>query len=160
MKIKLLSGIAIVGLALVFAGCQKYPQVEVDGAKAAVEAARAAQADKYVTSEFNALSDSLSTVLSAVESQKSKLFKNYKKEVVKLIATTEVAKTVTANAIAKKEQMKQECAATLTEIATLLTTNKEMLAKAPKGKEGKEAMMQIQTELTTIETQVNDVNAK
>jgi cysteinyl-tRNA synthetase len=160
MKIKLLSGIAIVGMALVFAGCQKYPQVEVDAANASVEAAKAAQANLYVAGEFNALQDSLNTVLAAVEKEKSKLFKNYKDEVAKLTATTEMAKTVAANAVAKKEQMKQETAAALTEITTLMEANKEMLAKAPKGKEGKAAMEAIQADLTSIETQVAEVNNK
>jgi hypothetical protein len=148
------------GMALVFASCQKYPQVEVDAANAAVEAAKTAQANLYVASEFNALQDSLNTVLAAVEKAKSKLFKNYKKEVVKLTATTEMAKTVAANAVAKKEQMKQECTATLAEVATLMTANKEMLAKAPKGKEGKAALEAITADLTSIETQVGEVNTK
>ena len=100
MKIKLLSGIVLVGMALVFASCQKYPQAEVDAAKAAVETAKQAQANLYVASEYTALQDSLSMVLNAVEAQKSKLFKNYKKEVVKLTATAETAKTVAANAVA------------------------------------------------------------
>jgi len=160
MKIKLLSGIAIVGLALVFASCQKYPQAEVDAANAAVENAKAAQANLYVASEFNALQDSLNTVLAAVEKEKSKLFKNYKDEVAKLTATSEMATTVAANAVAKKEQMKQECTATLGEITVLMDANKEMLAKAPKGKEGKAAMEAIQADLTGIETQVAEVNNK
>lgn len=160
MKIKLLSGIAIVGMALVFASCQKYPQAEVDAANAAVEAAKASQANLYVAPEFNALQDSLNTVLAAVEKEKSKLFKNYKDEVKKLTATSEMAKNVAANAVARKEQMKQEVTATLGEIATLMASNKEMLAKAPKGKEGKAAMEAIQTELTSIDTQVGEVNNK
>lgn len=160
MKIKLLSGIAIVGLALVFASCQKYPQAEVDAANAAVEAAKAAQANLYVAPEFNALQDSLNTVLASVEKEKSKLFKNYKDEVKKLTATSEMAKNVAANAVSKKEQMKQEVTATLGEIATLMASNKEMLAKAPKGKEGKAAMEAIQADLTSIETQVGEVNNK
>jgi hypothetical protein len=160
MKIKLLSGIAIVGLALVVSSCQKYPQAEVDAANAAVEQAKTAQANLYVAGEFNALNDSLNTVLAAVEKEKSKLFKNYKDEVAKLTATTEMAKTVAANAVAKKEQMKQECTATLGEITVLMDANKEMLAKAPKGKEGKAAMEAIQAELTTIDAQVAEVSTK
>jgi len=160
MKIKLLSGIAIVGLALVFAGCQKYPQAEVDAANAAVEASKAVQANLYVPEEFNALQDSLTTVLAAVEKEKSKLFSNYKDEVAKLTATTEMAKTVAANATAKKEQLKQETAAALAEIATLMEQNKEMLAKAPKGKEGKAALEAIAADLTGIETGVGEVNNK
>lgn len=160
MKIKLLSGIAIVGLALVFSSCQKYPQAEVDAANAAVEAARAAQANLYVSGEFSALQDSLNMVLGAVEKEKSKLFKNYKDEVAKLTATSEMAATVAASAVAKKEEMKQECTTVLEELAVLMDANKEMLAKAPKGKEGKAAMEAIQSELDGIDSQVAEVNTK
>lgn len=160
MKIKLLSGIAIVGLALVFTGCQKYPQAEVDAANAAIEATKAVQANLYVPEEFNALQDSLTTVLAAVEKEKSKLFHNYKDEVAKLTATAEQAKVVAANAQAKKEQYKQETAAALAEIATLMEQNKEYLAKAPKGKEGKAALEAIAADMTTIEAGVGEVNNK
>lgn len=160
MKIKLLSGIAIVGLALVFTGCQKYPQAEVDAANAAIEATKAVQANLYVPEEFNALQDSLTTVLAAVEKEKSKLFHNYKDEVAKLTATTAQADIVKNNAVAKKEQYKQETAAALTEIATLMEQNKEYLAKAPKGKEGKAALEAIAADLTTIEGGVVEVNNK
>ncbi|MFH0760066.1 MAG: hypothetical protein V2A67_01010 [Bacteroidota bacterium] len=160
MKIKLLSGIAIVGLALIFTGCQKYPQAEVDAANAAIEATKAVQANLYVPEEFNALQDSLTTVLAAVEKEKSKLFHNYKDEVAKLTATTAQAEIVKNNAVAKKEQYKQETAAALTEIATLMEQNKEYLAKAPKGKEGKAALEAIAADLTTIEAGVGEVNNK
>ncbi len=160
MKIKLLSGIAIVGLALVFTGCQKYPQAEVDAANAAIEATKAVQANLYVPEEFNALQDSLTAVLGAVEKEKSKLFHNYKDEVAKLTWTAEQAKVVAANAQAKKEQYKQETAALLVELTTLMDQNKEMLAKAPKGKEGKAALEAIATDLTGIETGVAEVNNK
>jgi hypothetical protein len=71
-----------------------------------------------------------------------------------------MAKTVAANATAKKEQLKQETAAALAEIATLMEQNKEMLAKAPKGKEGKAALEAIASDLTGIETGVGEVNNK
>jgi len=160
MKIKLLSGIAIVGLALVFTGCQKYPQAEVDAANAAIEATKAVQANLYVPEEYNALQDSLTTVLAAVEKEKSKLFHNYKDEVAKLTATAEQAKVVAGNAQAKKEQYKQETATALTEITALMEQNKEYLAKAPKGKEGKAALEAIAADLTTIEAGVVEVNNK
>lgn len=160
MKIKLLSGIAIVGLALVFTGCQKYPQAEVDAATAAIESTRAVQANLYVPEEFNALQDSLTTVLAAVEKEKSKLFHNYKDEVAKLTATAAQADIVKNNAIAKKEQYKQETNTALAEIATLMEQNKEYLAKAPKGKEGKAALEAIAADLTTIEAGVAEVNNK
>jgi len=83
-----------------------------------------------------------------------------KDEVAKLTATAEQAKVVAANAQAKKEQYKQETAAALTEITTLMDQNKEYLAKAPKGKEGKAALEAIAADLTTIEAGVGEVNNK
>jgi hypothetical protein len=73
---------------------------------------------------------------------------------VKLDSTLALAKRVEANAVAKKEQMKQECTATLAEVATLLAGNKEMLTKAPKGKEGAAVLEQMKTEMATIEASV------
>jgi hypothetical protein len=160
MKIKLLSGVALLGLALVFSSCQKYPQAEVDAANAAIEQAKAAQANLYVPEEFGAVSDSLNSVLAAVEKEKSKLFSNYKDEVAKLVATAEQAKTVAANAVAKKEQMKQECTTILADLATMMTQNKAMLAKAPKGKEGKAALEAIANDLTSIETGITEAGNK
>lgn len=160
MKIKLLSGVAIMGLALVFSSCQKYPQAEVDAANAAIEAAKAVQANLYVPEEFSAVTDSLNSVLAAVEKEKSKLFSNYKDEVAKLVATADQAKKVAADATAKKEQMKQECTTILADLATTMTQNKAMLAKAPKGKEGKAALEAIANDLTSIETGITEAGSK
>jgi len=79
MKNKFLVGITTLGLtALLFTSCSKVPQVEIDAANVAIETAKTAQADIYVPEQFVALQDSMKAVMTEVEVQSSKFFKNYK----------------------------------------------------------------------------------
>ena len=160
MKMKLLSGIVLMSLALVFSSCQKYPQAEVDQANAAIEAARVAEADVYAADEFTALKDSLAMVINSVEKEKSKLFSNYKEELTKLTSTVEMATAVAENAQTKKVEMKEEATAILTELVTIIDQNTKMIAKAPRGKEGKAALELIQNELTSVQTGMEEASAK
>ncbi|MCK9325344.1 MAG: hypothetical protein M0P69_07585 [Bacteroidales bacterium] len=160
MKMKLLSGIVLMSLALVFSSCQKYPQAEVDQANAAIEAARVAEADVYAADEFTALKDSLAMVINSVEKEKSKLFSNYKEELTKLTSTVEMATSVAEKAQTKKVEMKEEATAILTELVTIIDQNTKMIAKAPRGKEGKAALELIQNELTSVQTGMEEASAK
>ncbi|MFO7616637.1 MAG: hypothetical protein R6V75_05255 [Bacteroidales bacterium] len=160
MKIKLLSGVVLMSMALVFSSCQKYPQAEVDQANAAIEAARVAEADVYAAEDFAALKDSLAMVVNSVEKEKSKLFSNYKDEIAKLNATVETATTVAEKAQAKKAEMKEEATNILAELVTIMDQNTKMLAKAPRGKEGKAALELIQNELNSIQAGMEEANAK
>jgi len=152
----------VLGMSLVLlllAGCAKPPQAEMDAAKAAVEQARAVQADLYVPAEFNAVQDSLNAALNIVEEQNSKfaLFRNYKAATSKLVNVTSMAGTVQQNAIAKKEEVKMEVQTMYAELEQMMMTNKEMLAKAPKGKEGKEAIEAINNDIMAIEAGMPEV---
>jgi len=160
MKMKLLSGIVLMSLALVFSSCQKYPQAEVDQTNAAIEAARVAEADVYAADEFTALKDSLAMVINSVEKEKSKLFSNYKEELTKLTSTVEMATSVAEKAQTKKVEMKEEATAILTELVTIIDQNTKMIAKAPRGKEGKAALELIQNELTSVQTGMEEASAK
>ena len=65
---------------LLFTSCVKSPQAEIDAAKAALEAAKTAQADLYVEADYLAVQDSLNAVMVEVEAQSSKLFKEAVKQ--------------------------------------------------------------------------------
>ena len=147
-------------IAILATSCAKVPQPEIDAAKAAVEAAKAAEANRYVPAEFNALNDSLNTALTIVEEQKSKfaLFRSYKTAKAKLVATTALAETVKTNAGVRKEQVKAEVQQSLTEAMTLVEEVKALILKAPRGKEGKEALEAIQNDLTLVEASLTEVS--
>jgi hypothetical protein len=154
MKSRFLSGIGIVTIMLVLASCGKLPQTQIDAANAAVAAAKTEQADIYVPTEFTALQDSLNAALAEVEVQKSKFFKKYGDVTVKLESVATTATQVKDNAVARKEAVRLEVEALMTEMNALVTENKELITKAPKGKEGAAALLEIQNEMTVIEASV------
>ena len=156
----LLTIVALAGMALLFTSCAKLPEMEMTNAKAAVEAAKAAEADRYVPAEYRAVQDSLNTAMTEVENQKSKfvLFRSYKKVTVKLNNTIALANTVKENAGIRKEEVKNQAQQTLAEATTLVTEVKDLILKAPKGKEGKEALEAIQSDLALVEASLAEVS--
>jgi len=148
----------ILMLALV-SGCAKAPQQAVDAAKAAVEAAKQAEADRYFPDEFKAAQDSLNAALAEIETQNSKfaLTRNYDKAAKLLESATTLANSAAGNVVAKKETVKTEAQQLLVDLQTALTDAKALLKKAPKGKEGREALEAIKNELTTVENSLTEV---
>jgi hypothetical protein len=160
MKNVLFTVVALAGMALLFTSCAKLPEMEMTNAKAAVEAAKAAEADRYVPAEYRAVQDSLNTAMTEVENQKSKfvLFRSYKKVTVKLNNVITLANTVKANAGIRKEEVKNEAQQTLAAATTLVTEVKDLILKAPKGKEGKEALEAINSDLALVEASLAEVS--
>lgn len=160
MKKVLFTIVAVAGMALLFTSCAKLPEMDMTNAKAAVEAAKAAEADRYVPAEYRAVQDSLNTAMTEVENQKSKfvLFRSYKKVTVKLNNVVTLAGTVKANAGIKKEEVKNEAQQTLATATTTVGEVKELILKAPKGKEGKEALEAIQSDLALVEASLAEVS--
>ena len=156
----LLTIVALAGMALMFTSCAKLPEMEIANAKAAVEAAKAAEADRYVPAEYRAVQDSLNTAMTEIENQKSKfaLFRSYKKVTVKLANVETLANTVKENAGVKKEEVKNQAQQTLAEATTLVAEVKDLIMKAPKGKEGKEALEAIQSDLALVEASLAEVS--
>jgi len=159
MKNKVLMGLAAIAMVAILSGCGKKPQVQIDATNAAIEAAQTAEAAVYLPAEFAAVQDSMKAVMADIETQESKLFKNFGDAKVKLDATLAAANQVAANAATKKEEVKKEVETSLTAIKTLLEDNKTLMTKAPRGKEGAAVLEQIKTETATIEASVAEAQA-
>lgn len=159
MKKKLFSGLmATVLVSFLFVGCSKIPQLEIDAANTAIEEAKTAGAEIYVHDNYVILVDSMKSIMENIEVQKSKFFKNYKIEKENLVNVTALAQEVKQQAIDKKELLKQEILTTITEVKTLIATNRELITQAPKGKEGTSALVIISEELNEIEVLLNMVD--
>ena len=159
MKHRFFSSIAFLGLtALIITACSKLPQAEIDAANAAVEQARNAGADIYVPDSYIALQDSLKGVMTGIESQESKLFKNYTEAAAQLEGVTKYATEVKQQAETKKEELKMEIQNTIAEVKTLIETSRQLILEAPRGKEGTSALVAIKGELDAIETSINQTN--
>lgn len=153
------SFLAVVTVLFVLSGCEKAPQAEIDAAKAALDSAKTAQADVYAAAEYNALQDSLNSVMVKVEEQNSKTFPSYSALKEQLQAIPALSAQAITAAQANKAQLKAEAIAALQEVKTILDSDKELLTKAPKGKEGAAALEEIKQEIELIETSLNEVNA-
>ncbi|MDZ7375795.1 MAG: hypothetical protein ONB13_04165, partial [candidate division KSB1 bacterium] len=84
------------------------------------------------------------------------LTRNYNKAKNLLLAATNLANDLNSRVAAKKEEVKAQAEQLLTELQTGLTDAKALLKKAPKGKEGREVLEAIQSELTAVETSMTD----
>jgi len=154
MKNKILMGLAALAMVAVLSSCGKKPQVEIDAANAAVQAAQTAEASVYLPAEFAAVQDSLNAVMADITAQESKLFKNFGTAKEKLASVVTLANQVASNAAVKKEEVKAEVANLLTGIKTVIEENGKLIPKLPRGKEGAEVIEQIKADVATVDASV------
>ncbi|MGB4293531.1 MAG: hypothetical protein WBJ37_11705 [Bacteroidales bacterium] len=160
MKSKVLMSFAAIVMVALMSACGKLPQAQIDEANAAIEAAKAAEAEVYVPADFAALQDSMRAVNAYIESQKSKLFKKYGPAVEDLKAVVTLANTVKENAAARKDEVKKEVETLMTDIKAVIDETSKLFAKAPKGKEGKAALDQMKAEMETVNAAVTEAQSK
>lgn len=153
----LLSLITVITVAFM-TSCNKPPQVEIDAATLALSEAKAAGADLYLPDQYNTVQDSMNVAMQTIEAKKSKWFARYGESVKQLEAIKVKAGEVKANTEVRKNEIKLEVENTLTEVTALLAEDKELLAKAPRGKEGKEVLDAITSELSVLETTATEVS--
>lgn len=159
MKNKFILFVALLGLAVLFSSCAKLPQAKIDAVTAAIDSVKTIGGDVYVPEVYKALTDSLASVNAAVETEKSKWFPTYKKVNVSLDVVSTMAIDALAKTEAKKVELKAENDALVTEVKALVETNNELLKKAPKGKDGREALLAIKSDLEVVVTTVTEVEA-
>ena len=142
---------------LILTGCAKVPQVEIDEAKAALEQAKTAEANLYVEADYLAVQDSLNAAMVGIEAQSSKMFKNYTKSKEQLAAVVTQANEMITKTDVRKEEIKSEIVQAEVATNALIVENNMLLAKAPKGKEGKEAIDAIKLDMEAITVSVQEV---
>jgi len=159
MKSKLIIAIAAMGIAVLFSSCAKVPQAEVDAATAAIQEVKDAGADLYVPEAYQALVDSMKSANEKIEVAKAKWFPNYTKAKDLLAVVSQMAVDTKAKAETRKVELKAEVEAMIIEVKALVEENKALIAKAPRGKEGKAALEAISSDLAVAETTVTEVEA-
>ncbi|MDX9941743.1 MAG: hypothetical protein RBS53_05925 [Bacteroidales bacterium] len=154
---KMMLGFATLIMAVVMISCNKVPQLAIDNATAAVEALKTVEADRYLASEFTAINDSLTTVMAAIEAEKTGA-KNFKPLTEKLewIATT--AETMKADAETRKAEVRTEVENVLAGLTTMVGQEKDLLGKVNINNRNRTAIETIQNEITVLESAVSEVN--
>ena len=154
MKNKILMGLAAIAMVAVLSSCGKTPQVEIDAANAAIEAAKTAEAPIYLPAEFAAVQDSLNAVTTEIATQESKLFKKFGPAKAKLASVVTLANQVAANTATKKDEVKGEVANLMASIKTVIEENGKLIPKLPRGKGGAAAIEQIKADAATVDAAV------
>lgn len=158
MKAKtLLSSLGIVMLLFVM-GCKEPPTQLLADADAAMQAAQTAEANRYAADLFNAAKDSLNAAQAEVEQQNSKfaLTRNYDRAAALLNSAVAAFNSAKDAAATNKETVKAEAEALLAQVTTKIEDAKKLMAKAPKGKEGRAALEMIQGDISAVETGLSE----
>ena len=154
---KTISFLGLVAILLLAASCGKMPQESIDAVNSSINAAKTAQAGVYMGSELKAVQDSMAVIMQGVEAENSKMFKNFDNYKTRLESLKGEVDQMTAAVPAKKEAVKQEAVAGLENLKQLDVQAHELLAKAPKGKEGRAVLQQIGEELKVIEATIAEL---
>lgn len=151
---------AILALSLVL-GCAKAPTEKVDAANTALEQAKAAEADRYFADDFKAISDSLNAAQVEIEKQNSRfaLTRKYDHAAALLDYTAAHATSLAEKTAARKIEVKAEVDQKVVDINLAISETKALLAKAPKGKEGRQALEEMKSEITTAENSLPEITA-
>lgn len=145
-------------VALVVVGCAKPPQAEIDAAKAAVQTAVSAEAGDYASGSLQAAQDAVAQLDQELKAQEEKfaLFRSYKKTSELAAAAKSAAEKAEADAQAGKAQAKQEVETMMTEANALVTSVKEMIDKAPRGKGTQADLEMLKSDLAGVESSLAD----
>lgn len=143
------------------AGCAEAPKQAIDATNAAMEAAKAAEADRYAADLFNAAKDSLAAAMTEVENQNAKfaLTRNYGHAQQLLDGALASFNSAKDAAAGNKEKVKMEADTLAQALAAGIENAKKLMAKAPRGKEGKAALEMIQNDINAVEASVAEISS-
>ncbi|MCX6641586.1 MAG: hypothetical protein NTW14_14060 [bacterium] len=163
---KRLSVIVLAAFVLItLAGCSKPPEMEMQAANAAFDAARTAEAEQYVADSYRAAMDSLNAANAMKQEQDAKfaLFRSYGKSKALFVKAEAMAKQVGIDAAAEKERVKAQVTELMAQVRTALDAAKTAIDKAPKGKGSKADIEMFKNDHAAAEAgytdAMNDFNA-
>jgi len=123
--------VASVVSAVMFAGCERAPQAEIEKAKQAVTAAET-EASTYAADKLAAAKTALDSALAAVKVEDAKLIKNYAVAKGKLATAVTAAEAATVEAAKNKEALKTEATALVGKAKAAVEESKKAVAAAKK----------------------------
>jgi hypothetical protein len=163
--LKRISLVLAVLALLAIAGCSKAPEVEMQAANAALDAAKTAEAPDYAPDAFRTASDTLNAATAAKQEQDSKfaLFRSYGKSKEMFISAKALADNAATQAAQEKERVRQEVMALITAAQAAVDSANAVLKKAPIGKGNKAEIELIKNDLAgnqaAFDEAKNDFNA-
>lgn len=151
--------IAGVSMALMAAGCAQPPTERLEAAQRAVEAARSAGAPDYAKEDFAKLEQEFALAKEELAKQEKTMaiFRSYTDADRMLTRVAEEGKQVETKAAANKEAAKTAALAAEKEAQQAVASTKELIAKAPVGKD-RAAVESIKHDLSGLEESLGAVH--
>lgn len=162
MKKNLLSILlAAAVLTVPFYGCAEPPQEELETAEAALATADAAEADLYVADLFDAARDSFAAAQAEIEAQnaKSTFARSYDRAESQLSYVQQTATEAQAQVEARKATLRTDNEALFQQVEQALARAQELVAQAPRGKDGAIALASIQEDTGSAAQGLNEARA-
>jgi hypothetical protein len=139
---------------LLFVGCSKPPEAEMNSAKTALDQAKAAEAEQYAQAEYAAARDSLNAANAAKKAQDEKfaLFRSYNATKAMYQRAEASANAAAAKAKSEKERWRAEVGTLMTATQEKLAAAEEAVNNAPVGKGNKADIELIKSDLASVKT--------
>jgi hypothetical protein len=156
--LRLLVPLAAASLFIMIIGCAKEPIREMGMAKAAVDSAKAVQADLYLPDQFSSVNESLNAALSDIDRQKtaSALKRSYDKDKQSLMSVVSSAADLKAKASEEKARVQSEVEASIARATSAIADFKAGFKKPPKSKKARAAVYASRGKLAAVEALVKD----
>jgi hypothetical protein len=143
---------------MVFIGCAKAPEQEMQNANTAIEAARTAEAEDYAPDAFQVAMDTLNAANAAKTEADGKfaLFRSYGKAKELFVRAEALANEAATQAEAEKERVKEEVTGSLIQAKAVLDSADMALKKAPKSKGSKADIELIKNDLAAAQSSFDE----
>jgi len=141
------------GLTFAAVGCYSTPQAELDAAKAAVDAAKQAEADVYAADTFRSATAALQE---ANDKDKAQDLEGCKSAATRAKELGDRAATESNNA---KQQMRNEAQAIVNRVGPGLADARTSLGSAPRGKGADEDLDQLSADISQAEANLSDAQS-
>jgi hypothetical protein len=145
--------IAAACISSFFWGCARIPQTELDAAKKAIQAAKDAEADKYMSKNFTNLENALKSAQDAIAGQQSKLpmTRTYKTVAQMLVKLEKRANEVAAEAPKVKADMTAQVKENLNLVDGMLKATAKDI-KRHRRKKDKATIKELQVDLENADS--------
>jgi hypothetical protein len=141
------------GLAFVAIGCYSTPQAELDAAKAAVEAAKQAEAEVYAADTYRSATTALN------EATEKDALQDLEGCISAANRAKELGDRAKSEADASKQQTRNEAQAIINRVAPGLADARASLTSAPRGKGADEDLDQLNADISQTEANLSDARS-
>ncbi len=148
-------------LVLVFTGCSKVPEIEMQATQTALDAARSAEAELYAPEAYQTAVDTLNAAMAAKQEQDSKfkLFRSYGDTKDLLIRAKVLADQAASKAAVEKERIIREVTDLIASAQMAVDNANAALAGAPVGKGSRAEIELMKSDLGFAATALGEARA-